>query len=67
MTIDRILGYEALERKRAGRTGRLQKLTDAQVDVIIKYCSENYTTRRLGYDHLVLELKLDVTAVGMLQ
>ena len=61
-TIDRILAYETPERKRPNRVGKPKKLTDAQVDVIIEYCSENYEHRCLDYDHLVLELKLDVTA-----
>jgi hypothetical protein len=61
-TIDRILVYTTLERKRLNRVGKPKKLLDAQVDVIIEYCSENYKHRCLDYNHLVLELKLDVTA-----
>ena len=61
-TIDKILEYEAPGRKRPSRAGRPKKLSDAQVDVIIEYCSENYATRCLDYNHLVLELKLKVTA-----
>jgi hypothetical protein len=61
-TIDQILAYEAPERKRPNRVGKPKKLSDAQVDVIIEYCSENYEQRCLDYDHLVLELKLEVTA-----
>jgi tRNA splicing ligase len=60
--IDRILVYETLERRRPNRVSKPKKLIDAQVDVIIEYCSENYEHRFLDYDHLVLELKLDVTA-----
>ena len=41
-TIDRILAYEVPERKRPNRVGKPKKLSDAQVDVIIKYYSENY-------------------------
>ena len=40
--INRILAYEAPERARPTRVGKPKKLTDAQVDVIIEYCSENY-------------------------
>ena len=42
--------------------GKPKKLSNAQVDVIIEYCSENYEQRCLDYNHLVLELKLKVTA-----
>ena len=41
-TIDRILAYDAPERKRPNRVGRPKKLSDAQVDVIIEYLSKNY-------------------------
>jgi transposase len=61
-TIDKILEYEVPKRKRPSRAGRPKKLSDAQVDIIIEYCSENYATRCLDYDHLVLELKLEVIA-----
>jgi hypothetical protein len=61
-TIDQILAYEKPERKRANRVGKPKKLTDAQVDVIIEYLSESYENRCLDYNHLVLELKLNVTA-----
>ena len=61
-TIDRILAYEVPERKRPNRVGKPKKLSDTQVDAIIEYCSENYEQRCLDYQHLVLELKLDVTA-----
>ena len=61
-TIDRILAYEAPERKRPNRVGKPKTLSDAQVDVIIEYCSENYEQRCLDYNHLVLELKLKVIA-----
>ena len=60
-TISRILAYDIPERKRANRVGKPKKLSDAQVDAIIKYCSENYDQRCLDYNHLVLELKLDIT------
>jgi hypothetical protein len=60
--INRILEYKTPEWKRPNRIGKPKKLTDTQVDVIIEYCSENYEQRCLDYDHLVLELKLDVTA-----
>ena len=42
MTIDRILAYDAPERRRPNRVGKPKKLSDMQVDVIIEYCSENY-------------------------
>ena len=42
MTIDWILAYEAPEQKRLNRIGKPKKLSDAQVDIIIEYCSENY-------------------------
>ena len=61
-TIQRILGYDAPERARPNRKGRPQKLTDAQVDVIIEYCSENWEQRILDYEALVIELKLKCTA-----
>ena len=61
-TINQILGYKAPKRKRLNRVSKPKKLSDAQVDLIIKYCSENYDQRCLDYAHLVLELKLDVTA-----
>jgi transposase len=63
-TIDRILAYEVLtiKRKRPNRVGKPKKLSDTQVDAIIEYCSKNYEQRCLDYQHLVLELKLDVTA-----
>ena len=62
MTINQILEYEAPEQKRLYRVGKPKKLSNAQVDVIIKYCSKNYDQRCLDYEHLVLELKLDVIA-----
>jgi hypothetical protein len=62
MTIDQILAYDAPERQRPNRVGKPKKLSDMQVDAIIKYCSENYDQRCLDYAHLVLELKLDVIA-----
>ena len=62
ITINRILAYKAPEQKRPNRVGKPKTLSDAQVDVIIEYCSENYEQRCLDYKHLVLELKLDVTA-----
>ena len=40
-TIRRILRYDTPERARPGRKGRRQKLSDAQVDWIIEYCSES--------------------------
>jgi len=40
--INRILAYEVPERKCPNRVGKPKKLSDAQVDVIIEYCSENY-------------------------
>jgi transposase len=61
-TIRRILGYDKPERARPGRTGPIPKLSDSQVDEIIEYLSENYEQRCLDYEHLVLELKLTVTA-----
>jgi hypothetical protein len=60
--INRILAYKTLERKHSNRVGKPKKLTDTQVDVIIKYCSESYEHCCLDYDYLVLELKLDLTA-----
>jgi hypothetical protein len=41
-TIDRILVYEKPERKRPNRVGPAKKLNNVQVDIIIKYYSENY-------------------------
>jgi len=61
-TINRILAYDAPKRKRPTRVGKPKKLSDAQVDNIIEYCSENYEQRCLDYEHLVHELKLNVTA-----
>ena len=61
-TIDRILAHEVPERKRPNRVGKPKKLSDAQVDLIIEYLSENYDQRCLDYEHLVIELKLKVTA-----
>jgi hypothetical protein len=60
--IDRILAYNTPSRKRPTQVGRPKKLSDAQVDVIIEYLSKNYKQRCLDYNHLVLELKLNVTA-----
>ena len=40
--IDRILVYEKPERKRPNRVGPAKKLSNAQVDIIIEYYSENY-------------------------
>ena len=62
ITIDQILVYTIPKRKRPNRISKPKKLSDAQVDVIIEYCSENYDQYCLDYDHLVLELKLKVTA-----
>ena len=61
-TIDRILAYNVPERKCPNKVGKPKKLSDAQVDAIIEYCSKNYNQRCLDYNHLVLELKLDITA-----
>jgi hypothetical protein len=41
-TIDRILAHAKPERERPNRVGLAKKLSDAQVDIIIEYCSENY-------------------------
>lgn len=41
-TINWILGYKAPERKRPNRVGKPKKFSDAQVDLIIEYCSGNY-------------------------
>jgi hypothetical protein len=57
--IYRILEYPAPERARPIRTGRPQKLTDAKIDEIIEYCSENWTNRVLNYAGVIAELKLD--------
>ena len=62
MTINRILAYDAPEQKRTTRVGKLKKLSNAQVNNIIKYCSENYEQRCLDYEHLVHELKLNIIA-----
>jgi len=61
-SIRRVLGYDAPERARPTRKGRPQKLSDAQVDEIIEYCSNSWEQRILDYDALVLELKLDCIA-----
>jgi transposase len=66
-TIDRILAYGVPERKRPNRISKPKKLSDAQVNVIIEYCSENYDQRCLDYNHLVLELKLEVIASTLQQ
>jgi transposase len=66
-TIDQILAYDTPSRKRPTRVGRPKKLSDAQVDVIIEYLSENYEHHYLDYNHLVLELKLNVTATTLQQ
>jgi hypothetical protein len=63
--IDRLLSYNTPSRKRPTRIGRPKKLSDAQVDVIIEYLSENYKQRCLDYNHLVLELKLNVIATTL--
>jgi hypothetical protein len=42
ITIDQILAYKALKQKHANKIGKPKKLTNAQVDIIIKYCSKNY-------------------------
>jgi hypothetical protein len=41
LTIRRILSYASPKRARPGRVGPVQKLMDAKMDEIIKYCSEN--------------------------
>ena len=60
-TICRILNYDQPERTRPTRTGRPQLLSDAQVDTIIEYCSENWEQRIMDYDILCEELKLPCT------
>jgi hypothetical protein len=61
-TINRILAYKKPERIREGRTGRKKKISDAQLDVVVEYLSDKYDNRCLDYEHLVYELKLEVTA-----
>ena len=61
-TIHRILAYNAPERARPSRTGRPQLLTDARVNEIIEYCSENWEQRIIDYQALVDELELECTA-----
>ena len=58
-TIRRILSYAGPERARPGRVGPAQKLTDAKMDEVIEYCSENWEQRTMQYDVLIQELNLD--------
>ena len=60
-TIRRILAYDTPERARPNRRGPAQKLTDARVDEIIEYCSENWEHRIVKYDVLCKELNLPCT------
>jgi hypothetical protein len=60
-TIRRILAYDKPERGKEGRKGAPQKLSNARVDEIIEYFSENWDNRVLDYTHLVKKLKLIVT------
>jgi transposase len=57
----RILAYPAPGRARPGRKGPPQKLTDAQVNEIIEYCSESWEHRVLNYQILCAELDLACT------
>jgi len=41
-TINQILGYNVPKRKRPNRVGKPKKLSNVQVNAIIKYCSKNY-------------------------
>jgi hypothetical protein len=59
------LAHDVLERKRPNSVGKPKKLSDTQVDAIIEYCSKNYDQRCLAYNYLVLELKLDITALTL--
>ena len=61
-SIRRILNYEYPERRRPKRTGPAFLLSDAQVDEIIKYCSESWAHRIIRYDVLCEELGLKCTA-----
>ncbi len=61
-TIHRILGYDVTTRARPSRTGRPPKLSDARVNEIIEYCSENWEHRIMDYEALVQELGLEYTA-----
>ena len=54
--------YKTPERKQQNRKGKNKKISDVQIDAIIEYCSKTYENRYLDYKHLVLELKLDITA-----
>jgi hypothetical protein len=62
MTINRILAYEKPERARKGRKGRPQKISDAQIDIVIKYLSESYANRCLNWEAIVVKLDLKITA-----
>jgi hypothetical protein len=57
--IYRILECPVPERTRPTCIGRPQKLTDARMDKVIEYCSENWTNRVLNYASVITELKLD--------
>ena len=58
-TIRRILIYDKPERRRLGRIGPKEKLTNARMNDIIYYISQEWATRILDYDQLVRELYLD--------
>ena len=57
--IERVLQYDAPERSRITRTGAPLRLTDKQVNEIIKYASESWDHRVLDYSKLYDELGLE--------
>ena len=56
LTIRQVLNYDALERAQPTRTKRPQKLTNTQVDGVIKHISESWNNRILKYNVICEEL-----------
>ncbi len=64
-TIRRILSYDVPKRARPSRVGPVQKLTDAKIDEVIEYCSENWEQRTMNYNALIGELQLDCASITL--
>jgi transposase len=64
-TIEKVLRYDAPERKRITRSGRPSLLTDTQVDEIIEYLSESWEHRILDFTVLRNELELECSVVTL--
>ncbi len=53
ITIYRVLGYNTTKRARLIKTRRPFKLSNAQINKVIEYCSEKWENRILDYNSII--------------